>query len=205
MILVNYFDNDIIILRNIHYLWMTSVRSDEANCATKENLLSLYKTRSPKFFDKVGWLVFLNRGRPKKVSKLFTVNDELALKWEQWDVADSLIDVREKQLPVVLFSAINIHSLSGGVYSQIKEYNVIGFDVCMYCYGTWTEDIKDFLLLVLRSKDPAAFIKINRDFALRNFTDEKRQALRTELETNQKMIDFWRCKFEFMDHIEIKD
>ena len=183
---------------------MTGVSSDDSSCSTCESLLSFYNTHSPKFFDKVGWLVLLNKGRPKNVVKLFAIDNQFALKWEDWDVADTLAEVRDKQLPVVLHSYF-IYSMSDALYSQIKEFNVIGWDLWLYSHGIWTDQIKDTLLFILENKDPRVFIKLHQNFILRNFTKVKRQMLAEVLKTNQKIYGLRDFKFEFMDFIEIKN
>ena len=193
------------ILRNIHYISMSGIHNGGSKEA-RYYLLSCYNSNSPKFFDKIACIVIRNEGQPKKISKIFSINGGFSLKWKLWDVTDSLSDIKDKHLPVILFSTFYITSILEELNEQIKDLNLIGFEAAMQPYKIWTDQIKDILLSVIENKSRRAFVKISYNCILRNFTEDKTSFLKELLKTNMAICFFWKSlKQEFMNYIEIKD
>ena len=191
------------ILRNIHYISMWGIHNGGSN-ETRDYLLSCYNSNSPKFFDKIACIVIKNEGQPKKISKIISLSNIFLFMWKLWDVTDSLSDIKDKHLPVILFSTFYIISIPKELNEQIKDLNVIGFEATIYPYKIWTNQIKDILLSIIESKNPMAFVKIN-NYILRNFTKNKTSFLKELLKTNMTICIFWKSlKQEFMNYIEIK-
>ena len=202
---LNYFDNDVIIIRAVKFIDMIGMQiiSDESDLSAK---LQSYQNSYSPGYENIPCIVLLNKNIQSNITKNFKIKEMIYFRLWGWRMDDSLNDIKVNQLPVTLILLSSYVSLEyqEEICEAIEGYNVVGFETDLLPTMN-TDLVKKILLRILNNNHPGIFMKINKEIEFRNFTNEKRDYLKEVLENNQQIYKLNKWEFDVLSYVEIKE
>ena len=151
----NYIDNTVMIFRNLNYFDLTGF-SIVSNNSMHDKLISAYNSCNLSHFWNMQTLILMNRNILQNISKTFKINSKYYILWKGCKVTDSLSDIKEKQLSVVLYSTNSdwLKYYSELVFESIKNLNLIGIDWDTEMWQFHSDIIWNIIFKILDNPDP---------------------------------------------------